>query len=59
MVDEMSGVWENDTRLGIILPQLQEPEPAEQWIHKAIEEVNRIHTPHRWIETGYGWRLTR
>ena len=58
-MNEVPGMWENDTRLGVVLPQLQEPEPATQWYHKAVEEVNRIQAPHRWIKTGWGWRLKR
>ena len=50
----------HDTRLGLILPSVRNPEPPEEWIHKAKAEVEaQAETGITFQETSWGYRVKR
>jgi len=52
----------NSPRFFQILLRMREEPPPKEWYQKAVQEVKQVEaqaTEARFIETSWGWRLTR
>ena len=59
-MNDMHEVWSHDTRLGLVLPKLQEPEPADQWLKEALKETQaHEEAGFTFQETSWGYKLKR